>query len=278
MPLQADRYRFGPYEIRTHTRELYKHGTRLKLRPQPFRVLQVLVEHAGDVVTRDDLRQALWPAETFVDFEHGLNASIRDLRRVLNDSPGQPRYIETMPKLGYRMLAAVEAEAAREIPPAAEARPVEDPRPVSTRPHRHLLRLTRAAWIYGGLAALLVALPAAWIVVNRHPGPESSMPVPLTSFPGHAQAATWSPDGRQVAFKWTGEKQNQFDIYVLQPGSSHALRLTTEAIANINPAWSPDGRWIAYVHIESRSGRSSLELVSPLGGPIRTVLTSETPM
>ena len=99
--------RFGPYELRPRTRELYKQGTKLKLRPQPFQVLQVLLEHAGDVVTRDELRQLLWSSETFVDFEHGLNTSIKELRAVLNDSAGQPRYIETLPKLGYRIVVPV---------------------------------------------------------------------------------------------------------------------------------------------------------------------------
>jgi len=105
------KYRFGPYEVRVRTRELFKHGTRLKLRPQPFQVLQVLVERAGDVVTREELQQMLWPAETFVDFEHGLNTSVKELRRVLSDSAAEPRYIETLPKLGYRIVAAVEAGA-----------------------------------------------------------------------------------------------------------------------------------------------------------------------
>jgi TolB-like protein/DNA-binding winged helix-turn-helix (wHTH) protein/Flp pilus assembly protein TadD len=99
--------RFGPYELRPRTRELYKQGTKLKLRPQPFQVLQVLVKHAGDVVTREELRKLLWSSETFVDFEHGLNTSIKELRAVLNDSANKPRYIETLPKLGYRIIMPV---------------------------------------------------------------------------------------------------------------------------------------------------------------------------
>src|SRR5216684_8345455 len=109
MAVKPNTYRFGPYEIRMRTRELYKYGTKLKLRPQTFHVLQVLVEHAGDVVTRDELRQILWPSETFIDFEHGLNTSVNELRRVLSDSASEPRYIETVPKLGYRIVVPVEA-------------------------------------------------------------------------------------------------------------------------------------------------------------------------
>src|SRR5579863_3386185 len=105
MAVQFHRYRFGAYEVRTKTRELYKSGIKLKLRPQPFRVLQVLVERAGDAVTRDEFREMLWPAETFVDFEHGLNTSVKELRKILNDSAGEPTYIQTLPKVGYRMIA-----------------------------------------------------------------------------------------------------------------------------------------------------------------------------
>src|ERR1700735_4691430 len=116
MPEPANRYRFGPYELRTRTRELYKQGTKLKLRPQPFQVLKILVERAGDVVSREELHELLWPAETFVDFEQGLNTSIKVLRGVLSDSASEPRYIETLPKLGYRIIVPVEAQAEEPAP------------------------------------------------------------------------------------------------------------------------------------------------------------------
>jgi TolB-like protein/DNA-binding winged helix-turn-helix (wHTH) protein/Tfp pilus assembly protein PilF len=102
-------YRFGPYELRPRARELYKDGSRIKLRPQPFRVLEMLVEQPGDVVTRDMLKQLLWSSETFVDFEQGLNTAVKELRASLNDSAEASRYIETVPKLGYRIIVPVEA-------------------------------------------------------------------------------------------------------------------------------------------------------------------------
>src|ERR1700686_3177742 len=110
MPEQPAIYRFGQYELRMRTRELYKQGTKLKLRPQPFQVLKLLVERAGDAVTRDELRHCLWPVETFVDFEHGLNTSIKELRGILSDSAVQSRYVETVPKLGYRLIVPVYAD------------------------------------------------------------------------------------------------------------------------------------------------------------------------
>src|SRR3984957_11830598 len=101
-------FRFGDYESRSRTRELYVRGAKLKIRPQPLRVLNLLLARAGDVVTRDELRQELWSSEIFVDFEHVLNTSIKEIRAVLNDSATEPQYIETLPKLGYRFIAPVE--------------------------------------------------------------------------------------------------------------------------------------------------------------------------
>jgi TolB-like protein/DNA-binding winged helix-turn-helix (wHTH) protein/Tfp pilus assembly protein PilF len=104
----ASVYRFGPYELRPRTRELYKKGIRVKLRPQAYLLLLTLVERAGEAVTREELRRELWSKETFVDFEQGLNTTIKELRGALNDSANEPRFVETLPKLGYRMVAAVE--------------------------------------------------------------------------------------------------------------------------------------------------------------------------
>lgn len=102
-------FRFGPYELRPRLRELYKHGVRLKIRPQPAQVLHTLLTHAGEVVTREQLRGELWSSETFVDFEHSLNTAVKELRSILGDAAAEPRYIETLPRLGYRFVAAVEA-------------------------------------------------------------------------------------------------------------------------------------------------------------------------
>ena len=126
MPSQDAIYRFGPYELHTRTHEVYKHGTKLKVRPQSFQVLQALVQRSGDVVTREEVRQLLWPGETFVDFEHGLNTAIRELRGLLNDSANEPRYVETLPKLGYRLLVRVELASS---PQANQLNPPATPPP-----------------------------------------------------------------------------------------------------------------------------------------------------
>ena len=109
---RSTRLRFGPFQVDLHTRELWKHGTRLKLSGQPFEILSILLANAGGLVTREELRTKLWPSDTFVDFDHSLNAAINKLRDSLSDSVDSPRYIETLPRRGYRFVAVVELAAA----------------------------------------------------------------------------------------------------------------------------------------------------------------------
>ncbi|HKF23588.1 MAG TPA: winged helix-turn-helix domain-containing protein [Candidatus Angelobacter sp.] len=104
----ALKYRFDQFEADVNAAELRRNGIRLKLQMQPFQVLVALLERPRDVVTREELRQRLWPQDTFVDFDHGLNTAMAKLRDVLGDSAGNPRYIETIAKRGYRFLGQVE--------------------------------------------------------------------------------------------------------------------------------------------------------------------------
>jgi cholera toxin transcriptional activator len=113
------KYRFDDYEADLRAAELRRKGNRLKLQMQPFQVLVALLERPKDVVTREELRQRLWPEDTFVDFDHGLNTAVAKLRDVLSDSASAPRYIETIAKRGYRFLAEVEHVAVPTTPLAA---------------------------------------------------------------------------------------------------------------------------------------------------------------
>src|SRR3954467_8847129 len=100
--------KFGPYEADLRTGELRKHGIRLRLQEQPFQVLAMLLATPGDLVSREQLQNRLWAGDTFVNFDHGLNTAINKLREVLSDSSATPKYIETLPRRGYRVVAAVE--------------------------------------------------------------------------------------------------------------------------------------------------------------------------
>jgi cholera toxin transcriptional activator len=99
-------FQFGVFEASEATGELRKHGIRIKLHSQPFQVLMLLLEKAGEVVTRKEIQQRLWGDDTFVDFEHGLNTAVNKIREALDDSASQPRYVETVPGKGYRFIGA----------------------------------------------------------------------------------------------------------------------------------------------------------------------------
>ena len=100
-------WRFGVFELDAYSGELRRNGSVVKLREQPARILVLLLEHAGQMVTREQLRQHLWPSDTFVDFDHSLNAAVMKLREALGDSADKPLYIETIPRKGYRFVAPV---------------------------------------------------------------------------------------------------------------------------------------------------------------------------
>lgn len=105
---------FGVFEVHLRARELRKQGKRIKLQEQPFQVLTVLLRHPGEVVTREELRKQIWPQDTFVDFGNSLNTAINKLREALGDSADNPRFIETLPRRGYRFLAPASSDHQRE--------------------------------------------------------------------------------------------------------------------------------------------------------------------
>jgi TolB-like protein/DNA-binding winged helix-turn-helix (wHTH) protein/Flp pilus assembly protein TadD len=124
--------RFGPYAADLRSRELYKSGIKLKLRDQSFQVLVMLLEHPGEVVTREQLRQKLWPDETFVDFDHGLNAAVERLRRCLGDSAATPAFIETLSRRGYRFIGALDSSQPESLPELLKGAPKEFPKDPET--------------------------------------------------------------------------------------------------------------------------------------------------
>ncbi len=116
----ANLVRFEVFEVDLRAQELYKAGRKIKLQVQPFQVLAMLLERPGEVVTRDEMQKRLWPADTFVDFDHSLNTAIKKLRQALGDDKRKPRFVETLPKRGYRFLVSVKRPATSSV--VAEAR------------------------------------------------------------------------------------------------------------------------------------------------------------
>jgi DNA-binding winged helix-turn-helix (wHTH) protein len=113
--------RFEGFEVDLRAQELYKGGRKVKLQVQPFQVLAMLLEQPGEVVTREEMQKRLWPADTFVDFDHSLNTAIKKLRQALGDDNKKPRFVETLPKRGYRFLATVKGPAAPSAPAGTSA-------------------------------------------------------------------------------------------------------------------------------------------------------------
>ena len=152
------RLRFGHFELNLRTAEIYKDGKRIKLQEQPYQVLALLVERAGDLVSREELRKKLWPNDTFVDFDHGVNIAINKLRDALGDSTEKPRFIETLPRRGYRFIVPVES-----IPyPVHQDLTDHIERATQQLPEALAPRRPTKVWIaagaLGGLLAVLVGL------------------------------------------------------------------------------------------------------------------------
>jgi DNA-binding winged helix-turn-helix (wHTH) protein len=134
---RASPLRFGPFEVDSLAGELRKAGIRIRLSGQPFQILLILLEQPSEVVTREQLREQIWKEDIFVDFEGGLNAAVNKLRRALNDSAENPRYIETIPTRGYRFIGHLE-DSGSGVHPVAAATAQE-----SERPHRPAVVLGR---------------------------------------------------------------------------------------------------------------------------------------
>src|SRR6266699_1988806 len=121
--IYPQRVRFGPFEADLETHELWKNGIKVKLGGQPFEILAVLLNRPGQLVTREELQKEIWAADTFVDFNHGLNAAVNKLLETLSDSAEEPKYIETLPRRGYRFIGTIE-NAVSELNPAKAMVPV----------------------------------------------------------------------------------------------------------------------------------------------------------
>ena len=193
--LASDRVRFGEFEVDLRSHELLRRGRRVRLQEKSFLALRELLAQAGRVVTREDLGAALWPREHFVDVEHGLNTAIRRLRGALGDSAEAPRFVETVPKLGYRFVAAVEAVPAAAVTvtdaaaPATAAEPatvaISTPTPAAPAAPASPRSLARPAVLAAAVVAV-VAL-AAVVAVNRWPQLDGGVAPPPPAPPGRAE-------------------------------------------------------------------------------------------
>jgi len=236
---ERKRVRFGPFEVDLASHELRYDGRKIKLQAMPFHVLAILLEHPGELVTREEFRQRLWPSDTFVDFEHSINTAVKKLREALEDDADEPQYIETLPKLGYRFIAKVE-----DLPKQAQAAtPNENhtaPMAAEWRPRG------RARWWMSGLGGILLAgmlviavnlsgalegLQKRWIFWRGYPIPIRSLVVlPLQNLSGDPEQEYFADGLTDALITDLGRVSG---IRVISHTSAMAYKKTNKALPQI---------------------------------------------
>jgi Tol biopolymer transport system component/DNA-binding winged helix-turn-helix (wHTH) protein len=274
-------YEFGPFRLAAAEHRLYRNGEVIMLPPKEFDLLLLLVQNPGQVMNRESLIKALWP-NTVVE-EANLNVHISALRKALAERSGEQHYIETLPRLGYRFIAPVTtvggAAEISSIPhPLAEngagasnqnaVRAVNSQETADWRSRR---RWATALWLSAiALLGVLGFLYFKSVFRSSSAGGGADSPInviPLTTYPGRESQPAFSPDGNQIAFVWSGAKDDNTDVYVRLVDGGNWVRLTDDPGDDVNPVWSPDGRTIAFYR--SSADGDGIFLVPALGGAER---------
>jgi Tol biopolymer transport system component/DNA-binding winged helix-turn-helix (wHTH) protein len=238
--------RFADFAVDTETGGLTRDGRPVKLHPQPAELLVLLVQRQGSLVPREEIREKLWGGDTHVDFDLGINSCVRQIRTALRDDPEHPRFVQTVPRKGYRFVGPI--ESAEPVPKAGSG-------------SRRIAVAVLAVVTGAGL----------WLFLRPSSNPVSP-PIrirPLTSFAGVESYGAISPDGDKVAYTWNGGSGRSEHLYVQLIDGSEPLQLTREDRRDYSPAWSPDGNRIAFlreIRDPGEPGMSEIRIISALGG------------
>ena len=260
---------FGEFELDENSGELWKDGARQLVAEQPFALLRALLARPGDLVGRDELRQRLWPADTFVDFEHGLNAAVKKLRDALGDSADSPRFIETIPRRGYRFIARVKPlrpDAAQPARSSGDSAPnlttapgvlpsYTGPQALALGSKADRFWRRKSSNLIGILVALAVCLGAvaiAWNALRSSIAPSFDVtrfeielpPGDVLVRRGHQSSVALAPDGSRFVYAaWRNGERQLFLRSMDQPAV--ILIPGTQGVQGA-PFFSPDGKWIGF--------------------------------
>ena len=258
------RVRFGAFEADLQAGELRKSGIRVRLQDQPFRVLALLLSCSGDVVTREELRAKIWPDDTFVDFDHSLNTAINKIREALGDSASHPRFVETIPRRGYRFLGDVQGPRQAILPTAAGTEPsTQDSSLPAPLPDKvsHLETRLRFLRISLVVSLGLLGLTAAYFLVisSNRQDIVGERPVRKFVFPSsHLRGDVISPNGRYFGYVSAGS------VWVQDLEKTDAMRLeATHGAENRRVCWSPDSEFLCYAG-EGELRKISLKEQTPI--------------
>src|SRR5579859_573518 len=265
----TDSYRFGPFLVDTPAGQLRKGATKIRLAGQPFEILLMLLERPGQVVSREEIQQQLWPRETFVDFENSLNKSINKLRQALSDSADQPIYIETLPRRGYRFVGSLLPVPPEEQPkpaPASQAVLLPNPPPIAARiaikPARPFAVLR--------FAALSLLLPVAfllWLGLRPLPAPRLVGVRTLTTSSRVDLYGGLHSDGVRLFFLIRNGHKWQLSQMPVAGGEVQPVALPFENVRLASV--SPDGSQFAVEPFDARRPALPLWIISSVGGTPR---------
>jgi Tol biopolymer transport system component/DNA-binding winged helix-turn-helix (wHTH) protein len=283
LPLDSSpKVRFGDFELDLRTAELRRNGDKFLLQGQQYQVLTILLERPGELVTRDELKKKLWPSDTFVDFDHSLNKAVNRLRETLADSAERPRFIETLPRRGYRFIGTVERGNGLPLPAAgvSSVTPVAVEK-ISEAAQMPVSRSSRPAivWRWLAVGASVMMLLAVASVELRHrfvkvrPLSIENLEITKITNSGRVGHVAISPDGRYVAYatafgdKWEirlRQVATRSDVQVLAPDIGDFVGLT----------FSPDGNYIYFVRADRNDvSFRYLYSVPSIGGAPKRLIT-----
>jgi Tol biopolymer transport system component/DNA-binding winged helix-turn-helix (wHTH) protein len=293
-PWTAAPFRLGEWAVHPALNRVALGDTWVQVEPRVMHVLVCLASHPGKVFSREDLLEIVWT--DIVVCEEALTRAISELRRVFRDDPRDSRFIETIRKGGYRLIAPVSPIIEPSAPaPSLAAGSIAEPSPdhaeptevanppaaqdASQEPTRALGRPRVRAWVLAALAVLVVVTIAKVTQRTRSNAPPQPITLegaPFTTYPGSERFPALSPDGTQVAFAWDGGHDGAFSIYVKQRNTESPLRLTDGTGDDTHPSWSPDGSTIAFIR---RNGEEyAIHTVPSIGGvPRRLIALEEAP-